>query len=298
MLRTPWTGRWSLAVDRGLTLIELLIVIAVLGILAGMVIFALGGITAQSAGAACNSDAKKVQTAVAAYDTLTGYNGAGSTVPAPTATNLVPGYLHSFPSSSSYTITLNSTGRVLVQAPPSASPVLYATTNTCANGAPNGTTTTVAPTTTTVAPTTTTVAPTTTTVAPTTTTSPVPNGVTVTPSVPSNQNPNGAQEELSLTNTSAIKSMSIVITVAQTGGLIETQQTNSFPTGQVTQTNTTNGSAITYTWTLTKKIAARYKGGNTYSQFSDNGTNHPTSGDLWSVTTTSKGVTSTLAGHF
>lgn len=51
----------------GFTLIELLIVIVVLGILAAIVIFALGGITGNSAQAACNTDAKSVETAADAY---------------------------------------------------------------------------------------------------------------------------------------------------------------------------------------------------------------------------------------
>ncbi len=51
----------------GFTLIELLIVIVVLGILAAVVIFALGGITGKSAKAACQADGATVSTAMAAF---------------------------------------------------------------------------------------------------------------------------------------------------------------------------------------------------------------------------------------
>ena len=53
--------------EEGFTLIELLIVIVVLGILAAVVVFALGGVTGKSAISACNADAKTVETAIAAY---------------------------------------------------------------------------------------------------------------------------------------------------------------------------------------------------------------------------------------
>jgi len=96
--------------EYGFTLIELLIVIIVLGILAAIVIFSLTGVTGQSESAACNSDAKTVETAVAAYQAenpgalpagftftnLTGVDPSGHGPylhAAPTATQKANGYV-------------------------------------------------------------------------------------------------------------------------------------------------------------------------------------------------------------
>ena len=53
--------------DEGFTLIELLIVIVILGILATVVVFAVGGITNRGQQSACDADRASLEVAVEAY---------------------------------------------------------------------------------------------------------------------------------------------------------------------------------------------------------------------------------------
>ena len=53
--------------DEGFTLIELLIVIVILGILAAVVVFAVGGITDRGTVSACKADKATLEVAVEAY---------------------------------------------------------------------------------------------------------------------------------------------------------------------------------------------------------------------------------------
>src|SRR4051794_32525214 len=53
--------------EPGFTLIELLVVIVILGILAAIVVFAVGGITDKGQTAACDTEKKTIQTAEEAY---------------------------------------------------------------------------------------------------------------------------------------------------------------------------------------------------------------------------------------
>jgi len=54
--------------DEGFTLIELLIVIVILGILATVVVFAVGGITDRGKKSTCDADRKTLEVAVEAYN--------------------------------------------------------------------------------------------------------------------------------------------------------------------------------------------------------------------------------------
>jgi prepilin-type N-terminal cleavage/methylation domain-containing protein len=84
--------------SQGFTLLELLIVIVVLGVLAAIVVFAVGSVRGDATTSACKADGRLVEDAGSAYAVK---NGAA----APTADDLTPDFVKSWPESTHYTIS-------------------------------------------------------------------------------------------------------------------------------------------------------------------------------------------------
>ncbi|MCA1710633.1 MAG: prepilin-type N-terminal cleavage/methylation domain-containing protein [Actinobacteria bacterium] len=93
--------------ESGFTLIELLIVIIILGILAAIVVFAVGGITNRGTKAACKSDFKSVETAQEAKKAQDGVYGDSTTL---VSGNFIKSYPAPGGTPPKYTINANTTG--------------------------------------------------------------------------------------------------------------------------------------------------------------------------------------------
>jgi prepilin-type N-terminal cleavage/methylation domain-containing protein len=106
------TARTRTRNQSGFTLIELLVVIVILGVLSGVVVFAVSGIQDRGNAAACKTDKKSVEVAVEAYYAKNGaYPPAGD----PGWLELTVGVnqlLRSRPVGDGYTITLGVNGLV------------------------------------------------------------------------------------------------------------------------------------------------------------------------------------------
>lgn len=91
--------------DSGFTLIELLITIVILGVLAGVVVFAVATFSDDGKLVACKADKKNVEVAVEAYHAKN-----PNTWPADIAALVTAAYLKEVPSTTNgYSITYNNT---------------------------------------------------------------------------------------------------------------------------------------------------------------------------------------------
>src|SRR5215475_8236470 len=123
-------------------------------------------------------------------------------------------------------------------------------------------------------------------------------GVTVTPVINSN-GPWFNEQAISLSNTTGvITSLSITIVVQRTTGVSFNGQYNTVGS-QILQSNSSTATTITYQFNL---AAGQTLGMGTNrifaAQMSGTGTVHPTSGDPYTVTYTTGGVSFTQTGHF
>ena len=97
--------------SHGFTLTELLITIVILGVLAGIVVFAVRTFTSDSTKVACEADKKSVEIAADAYFAKNKVWPPGLTDAARIAA-LTPDYLKAPPKNNGYTITLSDVGVV------------------------------------------------------------------------------------------------------------------------------------------------------------------------------------------
>jgi hypothetical protein len=90
----------------------------------------------------------------------------------------------------------------------------------------------------------------------------------------------------------------VTVVVQRTTGVSHSGQYNTVG-GQITQSNASTASAVTYTWTLGSGQTLSSATLRTFAaQLGGTGTAHPVTGDTWTVSYTTGGVARTQSGGF
>lgn len=107
------------------------------------------------------------------------------------------------------------------------------------------------------------------------------------------------EEQVRLANPAPITAMTVTISVARNpAGLSVSGQYNTLGS-VVTQSSSATSGQLTYIWTLASGQTLPAGTGRVFAaQVGGTGTAHPTTGDSWSVTYTSGGITTTSSGTF
>jgi len=125
------------------------------------------------------------------------------------------------------------------------------------------------------------------------------NGVLASGSLASGTSPYWGEEDLHLVTTASLSALTITITVARTAGIAFAGQYTNLPGGALVATHSQGDDQLTFTYNLASgQTLPVGSSGLIGSQYSGNGTPHPTGGDTYTVIATSGGVTSTQGGHF
>jgi hypothetical protein len=122
-------------------------------------------------------------------------------------------------------------------------------------------------------------------------------GVTVTPVIGAS-GPWFSEQGIRLSNTGALTSLSITIVIQRTTGVASSGQYNTVG-GQILQSSSSAATTITYQFSLATGQTLGPATDRLFAgQMSGSGTVHPTSGDTYTVTYTTGGVTFTQTGTF
>jgi hypothetical protein len=122
-------------------------------------------------------------------------------------------------------------------------------------------------------------------------------GVTVTPVVTASSAWFN-EEQIRLSNTATLTALSVTVVVQRTTGVGFSGQYNTIG-GQIKQSNASTAATVTYQFTLAIGQTLGAGTNRTFAaQASGSGTVHPTTGDTYTVTYTTGGVSYTQSGHF